>query len=205
MAGTAYGNISTSYASIFDPPPPNGTIFDRLSAYDISWADYFVDLPQTAIIPSIIEKHPLNLAPVAAFPLACALGTLPADPFIDPEFGQTSDIGNPLMNIPAVKALGARLGAQGGSEETPQDIRYGEAFVASIVNAVMHSPQWARTLLVPTWDEHGGYYDHVAPPAAIAPDSIAPRLGPGDQPGGYNLYGPRVPAVVVSPYARPIR
>ena len=77
MAGTAYGNIATSYASLLDPPPPNGTIFDRLSAHGISWANYFVDLPQTAIIPSIIEKHPLNLAPVAAFYLACALGTLP--------------------------------------------------------------------------------------------------------------------------------
>ncbi|MGI8751749.1 MAG: alkaline phosphatase family protein [Acidimicrobiales bacterium] len=202
MAGTAYGNIATSYASIFDPPPPNGTIFDRLSAHGITWANYFVDLPQTAIIPSIIEKHPLNLAPVAAFHLACALGTLPAVSFVDPEFGTTSDVGNPLMNVPALKALGARLGAQGGSEEDPQDIRYGEAFVASIVDSVMRSSAWARTVLVLTWDEHGGYYDHVAPPAAIAPDSIAPQLAPGDQPGGYDLYGPRVPAVVVSPYAR---
>ena len=51
------------------------------------------------------------------------------------------------------------------------------------------------------YDEHGGYYDHVPPPAAIAPDAIAPNLKPGDLPGAYNLYGPRVPAVVVSPYS----
>jgi len=54
-----------------------------------------------------------------------------------------------------------------------------------------------------TYDEHGGYYDHVPPPAAIPPDSIAPELGPEDLPGGYNIYGPRVPAIVASPYAKP--
>jgi phospholipase C len=52
------------------------------------------------------------------------------------------------------------------------------------------------------YDEHGGYYDHVPPPAAIPPDAIKPRLGPDDPPGGYDIYGPRVPAVVVSGHAR---
>ncbi len=58
MAGTAYGDIATDTQSLEDPPPPNGTIFDRLHAYGISWANYFTDLPQTGIIPSIIEKYP---------------------------------------------------------------------------------------------------------------------------------------------------
>jgi phospholipase C len=66
----------------------------------------------------------------------------------------------------------------------------------------MSGPAWRRTLLVWFYDEHGGYYDHVAPPAAVAPDGIKPGLGAGDQPGDYTRYGPRVPAVVVSPYAR---
>ena len=66
----------------------------------------------------------------------------------------------------------------------------------------MKGPGWAKTLLVWTYDEHGGYYDHVAPPPAVAPDAVPPRLGPNDAPGGYDLYGFRVPAVVVSPYAR---
>jgi phospholipase C len=52
------------------------------------------------------------------------------------------------------------------------------------------------------YDEHGGYYDHVAPPPALVPDTTKPDIGPGDQPGGYNLYGIRVPVVVVSPYSR---
>jgi phospholipase C len=43
----------------------------------------------------------------------------------------------------------------------------------------------------------------VPPPPALAPDSIPPALGPGDVPGGYDLYGPRVPAIVASPYSKP--
>jgi phospholipase C len=80
---------------------------------------------------------------------------------------------------------------------------YGEAWAHQILQAVLDSPAWARTLLIYTYDEHGGYYDHVPPPAAIAPDSIPPNLSPGDAPGGYNLYGPRVPGIVVSPYSKP--
>ena len=91
----------------------------------------------------------------------------------------------------------------GESEENNDDIRYGENFVSKVVNAVFHSPNWKNTVLIYTYDEHGGYYDHVPPPAAIAPDSIPPKLGPGDVPGGYDIYGPRVPAVVVSPYSKP--
>ena len=80
---------------------------------------------------------------------------------------------------------------------------YGEYWAYQVVNAVLHSPAWPRTLLIYTYDEHGGYYDHVPPPAAIAPDSIAPELGPDDVPGGYDIYGPRVPGIVASPYSKP--
>ena len=54
-----------------------------------------------------------------------------------------------------------------------------------------------------TYDEHGGYYDHVPPPPAPPPDTIPPDLQPGDVPGGYDRYGFRVPCVVVSPFAKP--
>ena len=67
----------------------------------------------------------------------------------------------------------------------------------------MNSPVWPRTLLVWTYDEHGGYYDHVPPVPMVKPDDIAPMLAPGDAPGGYDLSGLRVPTVVVSPYSRP--
>ena len=53
------------------------------------------------------------------------------------------------------------------------------------------------------YDEHGGFYDHVPPPPACVPDDIPPMLQTGDTPGAFDRYGIRVPAVVVSPYARP--
>ncbi len=203
MAGTAYGDVSTDSESLQDPPPPNGTIFDRLASYGISWRNYFTDLPQTAIIPSTIEKYPANIAPVAQFYLDCLAGTLPSVSFVDPEFGAISEIGAPLTKVPGLEALGAKLEATGGDEEAPQDLSYGENWAYTVVNAVLNSPAWPRTLLLYTYDEHGGYYDHVKPPAAIAPDSIAPELEAGDAPGGYDLYGPRVPGIVASPYSKP--
>ncbi len=92
----------------------------------------------------------------------------------------------------------------------------------------MHGPDWESTLLLWIYDEHGGYYDHVPPPAAVAPDDVPARnwqlshrvgaraAAPGsrrssspelenadDGPVTYDRYGFRVPAVIVSPYARP--
>ncbi len=67
----------------------------------------------------------------------------------------------------------------------------------------MRAPTWKNTALFITYDEHGGYYDHVPPPRAIAPDSIPPLTKPGDAPGGYDRYGFRVPLIVVSPWAKP--
>ena len=69
----------------------------------------------------------------------------------------------------------------------------------------MHGRKWHSTALFLTYDEHGGYYDHVPPPSAIAPDSIAPIQSPGQAPllpGGFNRYGFRVPLIVVSPWAK---
>jgi hypothetical protein len=83
------------------------------------------------------------------------------------------------------------------------DITVGESFAASVINAVMESPAWPKTVLIWCYDEHGGYYDHVAPPPAVRPDAIAPQLAPGDAPGDFDRYGFRVPAAVVSPFARP--
>jgi len=131
-----------------------------------------------------------------------AAGTLPSVSIVDPDFGAYS-------------------------EENPQDIAVGESFSCAVVNAVMNGPAWESTLLLWIYDEHGGYYDHVQPPAAVAPDDVPARnwqlsqrwardllrvLLPksfkslenaDDGPVTYQRYGFRVPAVIVSPYARP--
>jgi phospholipase C len=113
------------------------------------------------------------------------------------------------------------------SEENPQDIRKGESFAAEVINAVLHGRGWPHTLLIWVYDEHGGYYDHVPPPPAVPPDDVEGRSAIGTAtplaaflrpvfprlvrrkknltsgPHRYDRYGFRVPAVIVSPYARP--
>jgi phospholipase C len=71
------------------------------------------------------------------------------------------------------------------------------------VNALGNGPDWRTSVLIFTYDEHGGYYDHVPPPVALAPDLIPPIVQPGEQTyEGFERYGVRVPAVLVSPYAK---
>ena len=74
--------------------------------------------------------------------------------------------------------------------------------MGEVVHAVMSGPDWPTTMLIWTYDEHGGYYDHVPPPPAVAPDDVPPALAASDPPGGFDRYGFRVPAGVVSPYAK---
>jgi phospholipase C len=208
MAGTASGVVSTDISNV-TVKPANGTIWDQLSKHGISWRNYFSDAPTTAIIVDTILKHPLNLAHIEQFFLDAALGTLPAVSLVDSNMGAIQgEIPGVIEKLPApiptfLNTPDLILETTCQSEESPEDIQLGEQFVAKVVHAVMHGPKWHRTLLVWLYDEHGGYYDHVPPPAAIAPDAIPPNIGPSDQPGGYDLYGPRVPAVVVSPFAKP--
>ncbi len=127
--------------------------------------------------------------------------------------------------LPAVSIVDPDYDAY--SEENPQDIRLGESFAAEVINRVMHGPGWPHTLLIWLYDEHGGYYDHVPPPPAPRPDDVDGRVLRGlpgwlavvlrpflraaleraetadAGPHRYDTYGFRVPAVIVSPYARP--
>jgi phospholipase C len=208
MAGTASGIVSTDISNI-DVYPPNGTIWDQLSAHGISWRNYFSDAPTSAIILDTIFRHTANYARIEEFFADAATGALPAVSLVDCNMGAiqgevpsvVGELPQPVPTFAATPDLMIETTCQ--SEENPEDVQLGEQFVAGVVNAVMAGPAWPRTLLIWFYDEHGGYYDHVAPPAAILPDATLPDIGPADQPGGYNMYGPRVPAVVVSPYAKP--
>jgi phospholipase C len=67
----------------------------------------------------------------------------------------------------------------------------------------MASPNWSSSAFMLTYDEHGGFYDHVAPPRAPKPDNIAPILKPGDLNVPFDRYGVRVPFLLVSPFSKP--
>ena len=178
FAATASGTISTNTAGLL-PPAANGTIFDRLDAHNIGWRIYDQEIASALILPNF-RNNPSQVAratPFSQFATDAAAGKLPQFTFIDPNYDNTS-------------------------EENPQDIQVGEEFVAGVVQTLMHAPTWKHTALFITYDEHGGYYDHVPPPPAVLPDSIPPMLTSGDVPGAYNRYGFRVPLIVVSPWAR---
>jgi phospholipase C len=87
-------------------------------------------------------------------------------------------------------------------EHPPSDPQLGQAWVSSVVSALMKSPNWGSTALFFSYDENGGFYDSVPPPPACPPDSFAPILGPGDPDAGFDRLGFRVPLIVVSPYAK---
>jgi phospholipase C len=79
------------------------------------------------------------------------------------------------------------------------DVRDGEALVKKVYEALRSSAIWEKSLLVIVWDEHGGFYDHVAPPAAIPPGDTLPRSKYNQYGFTFAQYGVRVPAIVVSP------
>ncbi|HWE31939.1 MAG TPA: alkaline phosphatase family protein [Solirubrobacteraceae bacterium] len=179
FTGTASGTIATDKTT-FHIRAANGSIFDRLEAQGISYGVYSeTSAASWLILPNVLSNPTLlhHQHTIAQFYADTAAGRLPKFTFLDPNYTTTS-------------------------EENPQDIQVGEEFIGEVVHALMTSPQWKNTALFITYDEHGGYYDHVPPPRAIKPDNIAPVLAPGDVPGAYDRYGFRVPMIVVSPWAR---
>jgi phospholipase C len=180
MAATAAGIIDTTAASITAPPPPNGVIMERLEAHGIPWMNYYNDITAAFLFPTFMATRGDKIAHMDRFYRDAANGTLPGVAFVDPAFDDK----------------------YGESEENPADIRVGEQFAAKVVHAITNGKAWDKTVLIWLYDEHGGYYDHVVPPAAIAPDSIPPKLPPGSIAGGYDRYGFRVPAAIISPYAK---
>jgi phospholipase C len=90
---------------------------------------------------------------------------------------------------------------KGGTSQHPLDgIAGGEGLIKAVYEAIRGSPHWENSLLIVTWDEHGGFYDHVVPPPATPPADSAPGSKYNQYGFGFDRYGVRVPAVVVSPY-----
>jgi phospholipase C len=176
LAGTSLGLIDDTFPSAL---PPNGVIFEQLNNHGITWKDYYTSLPTLGVFLPLLGDAALasNAVKIDQFYTDAAAGNLPSFCLVEEDFGTQS-------------------------EEDPQDIQFGDQFMDKVVNALMSSPNWPSTMLIWTYDEHGGYYDHVPPPPAVPPDDVPPDLKPGDPPGGFDRYGFRVPSGVVSPYAR---
>lgn len=153
------------------------TVFGRLAEKHCDWRVYFHDMPQAATLARLWENVPTHFRFFNAFVADAAAGRLPTYSFIEPRY-----FPNTVLNqIP-------------NDMHPPHNVAFGEELVAQVYNAVRAGPHWKQTLLIITYDEHGGCYDHVLPPPAVPPDARTPDDVVFDH------YGVRVPAVIVSPY-----
>jgi phospholipase C len=151
------------------------TIWDRLLSAGVSARYYFSNIPFVAL-------WGLKYLPISAHYLQflhdAAAGTLPAVSFVDPRFTTLRD-------------------GRTNDDHPHADIRAGDAFLARTFHAVARGPAWRSTVFIVSYDEWGGFFDHVAPPRAAAPNQVDPDLV-----GGKALLGFRVPAVIASPWTR---
>ena len=147
------------------------TIWDRLAAAGLRGAYYTGGLPFLALWG---DRQLSRVRTFDRFLADCRRSRLPELAYVDPPF----------------TLAGLLSGEASGSDDHPHaDIRAGEVFLDRVYRAVTSSPAWPRTLLVITFDEWGGFFDHVRPERA--PDV-----------GGPALRGFRVPTILVSPFAR---
>jgi phospholipase C len=152
------------------------TIYDRLNEQGISWRIYHGDIPQSLVLSH--QRAPKNARRYAfmnAFfrDASGPEGDFPAYSFIEPSYyspGQNDDH-PPHSTLPAQELLG------------------------NVYNALRQNDDlWNSALLVVLYDEHGGFYDHVSPPAAVPPDEhVLPNFG-------FDRFGVRVPALLISPW-----
>jgi len=180
----AYGLCNRWFCSVMGPTWPNryylhcGTsggmmrndvitlrsIFHVLDELGISSGYYSSNLPFCAAYGYT------NFRPIAEFYGSAAAGTLPALSIVDPILTALDTIGN--------------------DDHPPADVRDGQAFLASVHDALAQSPQWNRSLLVVTYDEHGGFYDHVPPPETA------------DDLPEFRQLGCRVPSLLIGPQVK---
>jgi phospholipase C len=159
---------------------PNGDIFDRISAKGLQRRLYAGDnFPMMAALKSIhlddirsYQKFADDLQ--GSFPYSYV--------FIEPSYALLNDY-------------------KGSTSEHPlADVRLGEGLIKSTYEAIRNSAVWKSSVLIITWDEHGGFFDHIKPPGAVAPGDTPPTGGHNKYGFTFQQYGPRVPTVVISPW-----
>jgi phospholipase C len=183
-AATSFGETTTSLAYL--PKHVTTTVLDSLDSKGVSWGAYTDDDPSFFLFTSDARfpTYSKKQGKIADFTDAAAKGTLPHVVFIDPNLLEE--------------------GYDDNDEHPPAVMKVGQNWLAGIVQSLIASPQWPHLAMFLLYDEHGGLYDHVPPPKACAPDSIAPILSDdaGSPYGGFDEYGVRLPFVTFSPYAK---
>jgi phospholipase C len=179
-AASSFGRTDNTF-----PENVDATLMDYLTTRGVEWKIYRSETPCYGIFPDrIIEaigQH--RVVDLSEFEADAKKGTLPPVVFVDAGF--SIDDANSYTQE---------------DEHPPGLMQFGQRSTAGIVNTLMASPQWKRSAMFITYDEHGGLFDHVVPPKACPPDDRpAENAAPGE---GFDQLGIRVPFIVVSPWAK---
>ncbi len=163
----------------------NGTIFDLLDSEKIDWAIYCGDeFPQALHMQGMVDNlEKGRFHAYSKFRNDLQEGDFSKSyVFIEPDW-------HPFTHFRC-----------GNSQHPVDDVTRGERFLKEIYEAVRNSPVWEKSLLIITYDEHGGFFDHVSPPTTVDPGDQA--TSPYNNKYGCNFrqLGVRVPAVLVSPF-----
>jgi len=172
----------------------HGTLYDALTKAGKSWRIYHGDhFPQVCAIdtmPSVFVASKDKFRPFKAFAKDAAAAGLANYTFIEPNYSILSTFRN------------------GDSQHPAGTLSAGERLIGTVAKAVMESPSWGSSMLIILYDEHGGFYDQVPPPAGCTPPGDAAfnaekAAKPPKPAFAFDRYGIRVPAVVVSPWVKP--
>lgn len=183
--GSSFGNVGMN---VFYPNTVYKSVYQRLDAAGKTAKIYYFDAKSSTMeIVNLLQHQPQFFGFFSQFLEDCRKGQLPDYSFIEPNYSDHDGDAGALL----------------ASDQHPDhDIREGERFIASVYNAIKgNAALWESTALLVTYDEHGGIYDHVPPPACT-PDGFVAQ--PSDTKTGkpflFDRLGVRVPAVLVSPW-----
>ncbi|HUS18248.1 MAG TPA: alkaline phosphatase family protein [Terriglobales bacterium] len=180
---------ATSNGYVYEPNVGGiKNIFQLLQENNISWKIYYTDadsqggpIAYIRYFDAFYQANKAKVVPASQFATDAQNGTLPQVAMIESGYGNSGLDEHPLNNI-----------------------QTGAAYVAGFINTLMASQSWKDSAFFLTYDESGGLYDHVPPPAAVHPDGISPIDKPStDIEGDFTRYGMRVPNLVISPYVKP--
>jgi phospholipase C len=165
--GGSDGEVDNRDVPLYNRP----SFFRHLDAANRSWKWYPHDFSTLRLIDGHYRVgHGAHFDFAPRFFDDAAAGTLPQVSWIDPNFVDVGNVDN------------------ANDDHPPTDVLHAQELVLQVYNALLNSPRWNQTLLVITYDEHGGFYDHVAPIAAA------------DDRADMRQYGVRVPAFIISPW-----
>jgi phospholipase C len=193
ICNRAFAHYGTSFGSVgMDPfviSKPIRSMYDRMLDAKRSAKLYYYDQASSTMeVVNLLSNQPEVFGTYAQFLQDCQSGNLPDYCFIEPNYTDHPGEG------------GGELLAT--DQHPDHNVRAGEIFIASVYNAIHANPAlWTSTALLIVYDEHGGIYDHVPPPACPPDGFVASPDATGiGAPFSFDRLGVRVPAILVSPW-----